>query len=424
MAFLIKPDPEECRELGIPRLGHIPGIWSDEWTPEAEAIDYLVAKGTGRWSEGQFRSSFALHRPMSRSSMLAIGHDLTNFLDWCERSGVDWRTITYDQLIEDYQEDMASGEWSRLKKHKLSASTINRRLVTTIDFLNYAVKRKFRGPFEVEFTTISAPTAVRAPRSKGADTTTPQRAGKVRAHPKHLRLPTLDETAKWLADLRSKHGITPHLMAKTVVGLGLRADEVGMLRLSQLPKIPSATVKTVTMEICFGTKGGRNPHDPEKRGKARDVRIQIELLKELHGYASGHRRLCLSVFEKQNPGEEHPQQLFLSKNTGKPLSYSRFYELWTSPALPFEHFSPHIGRHIWACYTLIEKIREEIELSVGVSGPIAHIASNLHQNLIETWISTQLGHVDQATSDMYLNWVTDHIDPQSHHASWFDYLNE
>jgi integrase len=129
------------------------------------------------------------------------------------------------------------------------------------------------------------------------------------------------------------------------------------------------------------------------------------LLKDWHGYITGHRKLCLVRFRKQYPDTPAPKELFLSKYTGMPLGYDRFYDLRkSSAALPFKEFSPHLARHAWACYTLVEKIREEVSLSAGVDGPVSGLAGNLHQNLIETWISTQLGHVDQRTSERYLQW--------------------
>jgi integrase len=405
--------------MGIPSLGHIPGIWSKDWKPEAEAMDYLIAKGIGRWTGGDLRSGYAARNPLSAASMLAVGHDLTNFFDWCERRRVTWRNLSYGQVLEHYQGDMASGKWARINKGKpLSPATINRRMLSVTDFLKFAAQQGHRPPFEVEYTDVLDPRDIRR-RSL-----TPRRVGKVRQHPKHLRLPTLDEISTWLNELHTKHGRTPSLIAKAAIGIGLRAEEVLLLRVDQVPKVPPAPAGTARMEICFGTKGGRDPQDPNKRGKPRNVRVPVDLLKDIHGYITGHRKLCLVRFRNQYPNAPAPKELFLSKYTGRPLGYDRFYDLWKSPAsLPFKEFSPHLARHIWACYTLIEKIREEVSLSIGVDGPLSGLAANLHQNLIETWISTQLGHVDPRTSEMYLQWVTEQLNLESHRVSWWDFLN-
>src|ERR1700722_16555030 len=150
LAYLVQPDLAYCREMGLPALGHIPGIWSKDWKPEAEAMDYLIAKGTGRWTAGGQRSGYASRIPLSAASMLAVGHDLTNFFDWCERRKVSWQALSYGQVLEHYQGDMESGRWSRINKGKpLSPATINRRMLTVTDFLTFAAKQEHRPPFEV-----------------------------------------------------------------------------------------------------------------------------------------------------------------------------------------------------------------------------------------------------------------------------------
>ena len=263
-------------------------------------MDYLIAKGTGRWTASGQRSDYASRNPLSSNSMRAVGHDLTNFFDWCERRKVAWRDLSYGQVLEHYQGDMASGSWSRINKGKpLSPATINRRMLTVTDFLTFAVQQGHRPPFEVEYTNVINPNDIRR-RSL-----TPQRVGKVRQNPKHLRLPSLDEISVWLNELQAKHGRTPYLMTKTAIGIGLRAEEILLLRVDQVPKVPPGPRQTARMEICFGTKGGRNPGDPDKRGKPRYVRVPVDLLKELHGYITGHRKLCLSQFKKQHPIVPH-----------------------------------------------------------------------------------------------------------------------
>ena len=398
MAYLIGAHPAYCKDLGCPSLGHIPGIWSKDWTPEVEAIDYLVAKGTGRWFFDNLKSSYGTRVVLSSNSMLAFGQDLTNFLDWCDWRRVNWRELSHGQLTEKYQGDMTSGRWSRLHKGKaLSPSTINRRMGTVVDFQRFAAHHGYRGPFKVETRDVLTPRY--DPRRRNAE----QRVGKVRQHPTYLRLPTMEEIASWLTELKATRGRTAYFLAKTAVGIGLRPQEVLLLRREQVPDLPTKQAKTAKMEICYGTKGGRDPQDPEKRGKKRIVRVPIELLKDLHDYITGHRKLCLRRFEQINPLDPAPKELFLSKYTGRPLGYDRFYEMWKSPkSLPFKAFSPHLARHIWACYTLVEKNHEQNELIRGTHGSLSSISDQLHETLIRTWISPQLGHVDDRTSGMYL----------------------
>ena len=135
------------------------------------------------------------------------------------------------------------------------------------------------------------------------------------------------------------------------------------------------------MWIRHGTKGGRTPNDPEKNGKERPIRVPVDFLMELHGYARGHRMLCLKAYrelaKKMGSALPPPKQLFLSRHTGRPYSYGRFHALWTSTLVPFKGFSPHLGRHTWAFYTLLEKIREQARLSTGVDGPLSGFVAGL-----------------------------------------------
>lgn len=423
LAYLIKSDPDECERLGIAALSHIPGVWSAGFEPISDAIDYLIAKGTGKWSGGGERSSYAAFKSLSTASMTAYGNDVVTFFDWCESQSIDWHTAETIDLVVAYKSSLDERGNLRPKRRRLAASTINRRVGTALDFLAFCRARYGGGSTSSRLEIASSVRCRKSHSKMRSSDATIVKSTKSKVHPKALRLPTISELNCWLSALREKHGISPYLISKTIVGVGLRAEEALLLRADQLPPIPAAGSTTARMEITFGTKGGRDPQDPDRRGKPRYVRVPITLLKELHGYATGHRKLCLHRYHKDKRADDVPKELFLSRYTGMRYSYSRFYELWTSPRLPFDHFSPHIGRHTWACYTLLEKIKNEIELSVGVDGPLASIATNLHQNLIETWVSTQLGHVDDRTSLMYLNWVMEELDIKSHQNSWWDFLD-
>jgi hypothetical protein len=159
--------------------------------------------------------------------------------------------LSYGMLQECYRRDMSSGRWARVNKGKpLSPATINRRMLTVTDFLKFSAQQGYRPPFEVEYSDITNP------RDFQRRSFTSRRVDKVRQHPKNLRLPTLGEISAWLSDLLAKHGRTPHLMAKTAIAIGLRAEEVLLLRADQLPKVPLVLAKTVRMEICLVRRAG------------------------------------------------------------------------------------------------------------------------------------------------------------------------
>jgi integrase len=393
--------------------------------PYGVAVDYLLAKARGSWVTGVTvvtapPSDYAVRKKKASANTLkAVGEDLTNFLDWCEARNADWRTVSYEQLEKRYVGDMIAGRWSKRNKGTIpQPSTINRRLLYVSDFLYFAAKSGQRDPFQLHFEKVRDP---RTGEECG------WRQGNVRHHPRSLRVPTHEELSRWLTALEHNRGRSPYLMAKTVIRLGLRAEETILLRAEQVPPVPADRNRgSVEMWIRHGTKGGRTPNDPEKNGKERPIRVPVDFLMELHGYARGHRMLCLKAYresaKKMGSALPPPKELFLSRHTGRPYSYGRFHALWTSTLVPFKGFSPHLGRHTWAFYTLLEKIREQARLSTGVDGPLSGFVAGLTQSLIETYIQPQLGHVDPSTSTMYTNWVTEMIDLMPTVSAWWDHL--
>lgn len=112
---------------------------------------------------------------------------------------------------------------------------------------------------------------------------------------------------------------------------------------------------------------------------------------------------------RRNP----PTELFLSDFTGAPVSAQKFYDAWVNaPSLPFEGWSPHPGRHYWACKTLLielERMRKQANLMSGSGMPITWITGSA-TDIIQLIIQPQLGHMDKKTTDMYLGWIRDVYD--------------
>ncbi|WP_281995195.1 hypothetical protein [Ruegeria faecimaris] len=391
-------------------------IWSRDWIPYVEAADYLRHKAIGVWAGGR-RSKYASVVRPSMNTILAVANDLTNFFDWCETRHIDWKEISYSQLCQHYQGQMCSGHWSlRVVGKPLSSSTINRRMAYVSDFLEYSALHGLRLPFETERRRI---------RFYPTQDFLMARAGRVRQHPRDLRLPSPNEIGRWLGGMEKRFGPSIALAAKTAIRLGLRPDEVVNLPLNGLPKVPiDRSRATVKMTIIFGTKGGRRIGDSEKKGKPRRINVPVDLLIELHAYARVRRKKLLAKFRKRNPGEKAPKKLFLTDTAGTTLSYHWFYKVWVaSQPLPFDGFSPHLARHIWACFTLKEKIQQEIEISSS-DALVSQVAPYLHQTLVDVYLRPQLGHIDTRTSDMYLAWLSDDADLLNLRDSWVSFLED
>lgn len=193
MAYLVKSEHSESEMLGRVQLSHIPGVWNDDWTPNLNAIDYLILRGTGRRTLGGCRSDFAALQPLSTSAILAVGHDLVNFMAWCEARQIAIDVSVSPQIATWYRDDMSFGQWSLSNPGKpLSLQTIRRRTSVCADYLAFLFEmcgvRKIDG-----YTQLA--------RQFQGRSTEGQAMRPVRKHPSKLRLPTLDETRVWLASM-------------------------------------------------------------------------------------------------------------------------------------------------------------------------------------------------------------------------------
>ncbi|MCC8950222.1 site-specific integrase [Bradyrhizobium sp. Arg62] len=443
MAYMIMPCREKATALGIAHHAHVPMIWTAKWKLADEAVDYLIARGTGMWRPGDgLKSEYATAKRPSANSMYAFGRDIEHFLTYCERRRLDWRTVHYVHLLETYQADMETGAYSA-RKRKLAPATINRRMCTVGDFLTYAAKHGLRVSFEVEYETIVNPYA-NSPKSRNGPEVA-RRAGRVRDNPDDLRLPTRAEIKSWLDNIETGHrgvtGITAYLMCRTVIETGMRAEELILFRADQLPdpddeKTVKPDAHTIGVEICFGTKGGRRPEDPEQRGKLRKIAMDREFVVRLHDYKRLTRLVALKAFRAKHPERPTPKELFLSPHTGEPYSYRRFNEYWVqsglrSKTMPFPGWSPHGGRHAWACYEVLERLEAELKrlkMNAAVTAgsiytPSVTLTDHMARNLVDQFIRPVLGHVSEKTTERYLRWLQGQVGAMEYTRRWSHWLD-
>lgn len=448
MAYMIMPDRAKCAELGISELAHIPGLWSAKWKLLDEAVDYLIARGISRWSPGIGpRSDYARAKLPAENSMKSYGRDLESFFTYCERFRLDWKKVRYDQLLETYQLSMQTGSYSA-NGQPLSASTINRRMLTVGDFLTFAAHFDLRDRFEVAQVTIPShiQSQLQAQIGKQAPLSS-RRVGRVRKDPDDLELPTRSEIKGWLDAIYATHvgdyAVTHYLMCRTIIETGLRAEELLMMRANQIPDPNDySRVKpdafTVGVEILYGTKGERSVGDPEKSGKPRKIAISRDFLFRLDTYRRGERKRALKTFQSRNPGQPLPKQLFLSPETGTHYSYNRLHEIWTqrsarnrAKTMPFLGWSPHSGRHAWACYEVLERLESELAhiaenarlAGNGDHTPSFSLVDTMARNLVNQFIRPTMGHMSSETTERYLRWLQGQVGRNTHTRNWSAWLD-
>lgn len=415
------------KEAGFSALSHIPFVLDGQWRYEDSASWYLRDRAMLAFSPGtDSGTAQASGRYPTRKSLEAFGRALTNFLEWCEARRFDWRKVEYTKhLINGYQAEMQRGSWSASGR-KLSARTINGRVGEACHFLDWASQRALREAFKIITVTknVSLPTHR---NSRGHEAVQKEvRAGRVRPDPAKLRLPTDVEIEVWHRSVRIESGYTKALMCELILKTAIRREETCQWRIDTLPldrKDWLVRGESVTVTIEYGTKGAKTYEDDDleeggERGPARSIVMPLSLAEKLAHYREYMRPGNRSTFVRgaSNDAERRARRrtpnnlLFLSDTTGRPVKASRLYEAWTGASRrPFAGWSPHGGRHYWACKTLIAAI-ERHRRTAGANAPAVSLSptwiTGCANDALLLEIKPQLGHIDPATTELYIKWVT------------------
>ena len=416
--YVMWPILGQMKESGFQHLAKIPFLIAGAKGYHREASWYLRDRALLTWTPGNTQHN---GKYPSRQSLSTYASSLVDFLDWCESASRDWRSVEYtSDLVYGYQEQMGSGLWSASGK-PLSAQTINMRVGEAMRFLQWSAARSLRKPFEAITVArkLSLPSHHHA--GKHVQKEIEVRAGRVRPDPVTLRLPTNPEIARWLKVVEIEKGMTKALMCDLIVQTAIRREEACQWRvdtLSEYRKDWNINGDTVTVKLEYGTKGGKTTDENgDERGPSRHITMPLAMAERLDKYRTNVRPTNRSKFVKANsstPAERrelakaNPRQLFLSDSNGLPIQAHTLYDAWTNVSyLPFEGWSPHGGRHYWACDTLLSSVRKTAAalgsaLNAGTSGNWITGCAN---DTMMMMIKPQLGHVSAATTEQYLKWV-------------------
>jgi site-specific recombinase XerD len=428
MAHLVLRDRNQLEALGFGNVAHVPFLLSRNMDYLDECNRFLRERALGVWHPNRREATaYGRVRKLGRNSALAYGNDLKNFVSYLEVKRLEWRELSYQQLLDTYDSEMNAGRWRSKGKAPLAPATINRRMRTAVEFLLWAGDRNHRAPFQVLRSASSTKSRTRGRSWTSSQSLVESRVGIHRVHPKRLRLPTNEEILRWLAEVRTKHGRARYLACKHILQTGCRLEETALIREVQLPDPATIDLDMpARMDICYGTKGYRDPSDPDQVGKKRTLRFNRTFLVELHNYRQLGRKAALKRFADANPNARKPARLFLDDVTGKPLSKQAIYRAWHNcKNLPFPGFSPHLGRHAFACFELLRLVNDEVRL-IGktlADMPRTQMLPRL-ENLISIYLMPVMGHIDEQTTELYLEWLADHLWLPEHRMAWTNYLEE
>ncbi|MFL9908296.1 site-specific integrase [Paraburkholderia sp. RL17-337-BIB-A] len=346
---------------------------------------------------------------------------LANFLEWAERRNVALDTCGYaTDVAGKYQSEMLNGEWSKDGAPK-KASTVNARVQQACDFLNWMVSRGFRKSFEVPYESSSLPFEAEPSTARTQKRSSRARRGRVRTPVTALNMPSSAAVREWLQRIHDISGPISYLMCETVVRTAMRREEVVCLRVDTLPENPAdwhitnpdapESAQLVRILIKFGTKGpsyGRDHGD--KIGPEDPILIPLGLAKKWHEYRNGHRLKAFKNWMAGVKGAEARRKraadavhLFLHEADGERFSGKQFYDLWVSVELPCRGWSPHKGRHWWACVVLWREINKNFS-PVSNETPVVLLTATA-QSILKLQIQPQLRHSSTSTTETYINWI-------------------
>lgn len=440
--------PEFITQAGFEKVAHLPFIFDSQLAYHRHGSQFLIDRGLGTWDPRNRGIDQNPHPPTTKS-MKNYADRLANFLEWCEIRSLDPVTADYKRdLIGRYQKEMLKGIWSRDNK-ALSERTINVRVDTAADYLSWMADKALRTPFFIpkitRSITTSNPKSSRGHQSKESEV----REGKLREAEGHLTLPEDAVIAAWLNRLYTKEGSgsTVGLIAELVLETGIRREEAASWRLDTLPierdkwrivnPLSEVDNQAVVVILRYGTKGREYGHDHgDKIGPSGEILVPLPMALKLHHYREKVRPKALGIairkgttLAEQRRIQAEAVHLFLKPASGKRYTGKNIHDAWCSVEHP-SGWSPHLGRHYWACTTLWRKLQvhlrfleEALKAEIG-DDVLGSIRSNA-LSIIRIEIQPQLRHASEQTTLLYLRWIADRLHTNLNlHEQWVGKLGE
>jgi len=443
---VLVPINDEMVKEGFAEVAHVPFLLDRDGRYLDEVNRYIRERALLEWfPENAFPAGHASMRRGGLSyptvtSLRTLADRLKNFLEWCSARELDWRCLEYTKhMVNRYQTEMLSGKWSFSGK-ELHGSTINRRTDEAILLVAWAEQAGLRPAAAPPFAVPRASRWLRR-RSAGNSshfgrTSVDTRAGRVNAIPRLFSLPSPSEVAIWIQRVGLLRGPVKRLCCELILATGIRIEECVQWEVDTLPKERKdwkIRGQIVRVLIRAGTKGHRNtPSDIY--GPPRWISVPLELAERLHCYLQEVRRSQLARWIRagktshERARRRHaapPNRLFLGEVSNRPFTARMLRRAWSdTPGCP-DSWSPHKGRHYFACHKLIElTTRRAIAASQRLDRLNSDWLTGMLTNDIQMVIRPLLGHVSEETTRHYIQCVSDWFESQTETGSlhWQDYL--
>lgn len=422
-SYSVNFTPDGAFALRYPALAHLPFILDSRPGYHRLGNAYLVDRGLGLWGPESRNQGPTGHIPTSQS-MHSYAQWLANFLEWADRRGVDINVCDYATHVAGrYQNEMLDGLWSR-DGQGLAPTTVNLRVQQACDFLTWMSDTGRRSAFHIPYdkARLKVGSATSSIGHLGFEVRV--RKGKVRQPKRVLRMPSDDEVRHWLGRVHEERGPTCGLMCETVLLTALRREEVVCIRNDTLPEnrkdwlianpLAPPAQQQVRITIRYGTKGPSYGLDHgDKVGPERDILIPLSLANNWDSYRSNARNQAFAARMKGVKGAarlaraQSAVHLFLRSSDGMRFQGTELYNAWTGVEPPITGWSPHQGRHWWACSVLWRELKKHQNTAHLSNETAAALLESTALSIIRLQIQPQLGHAHDTTTMVYLRWVMD-----------------
>lgn len=93
-AHIFWPDEQDLRQRGFERVAHVPCFFDGEWRYLRDPSTYVIERALLDWTPTAKGKRSASRMP-TKLSLQAYAESLSNFLEWAELRGVDWKNASY-----------------------------------------------------------------------------------------------------------------------------------------------------------------------------------------------------------------------------------------------------------------------------------------------------------------------------------------
>ncbi len=420
------PNAPDLISAGFPSLAHVPYLIGEDAFYPAEANRYLRARAMCEWGLRIGTGGPAIEsrkKFLTPPTCMAIARRLAAFLNWCQSTGRDWKTIDYSTDVMQWQIGLQLGNSSASGKALIPA-TVNALISECCFFLTWASEipsasgSKIRSPILIPVYSDRSARTNRG-RSKGSRASVDSivRVGSIRQRPSELLIPSPKEVGPWIHAMRIRYPVKS-LMAELIIETGMRISEVNQLHLNDLPsrdrwpKILRAGF--LPMKIRYGIKGSKISPNSMESVNPREVLVPIELADRIDHYRSTTRPMQLARWVRsaatksersQRERKEKPTRLWLSEYSQQPFANQQFYAAWTNTAGCPDGWHPHVGREYFAVETIVKYVREHYQAYSYKGTPELSWLQGAMRDQVRLLLSPLLGHIDDDTTMIYLRAV-------------------